>query len=109
MFGVSEDATLTIPTSAAARAASRGNQREKWLVLKTLIYGVGLPWLRQLAGKAQYAFALSATLGGRPTCIQAVEDKRLVALEWLVRAGFWARGFTYAVMGSLALALALGA
>jgi hypothetical protein len=26
-----------------------------------------------------------------------------------VRAGFWARGFTYAVMGSLALALALGA
>src|SRR5437763_2705727 len=46
MFGVSEDATLTIPTSAAARAARRGNQREIWLVLKTLIYGVGPPWLR---------------------------------------------------------------
>src|SRR5436305_1068833 len=46
MFGVSEDATLTIPTSAAARAARRGNQREIWLVLKTLIYGVRPPWLR---------------------------------------------------------------
>src|SRR4051794_26868563 len=46
---------------------------------------------------------------GEATCIQVVEDKRLVALEWLVRAGFWARGLTYAVMGGLALALALGA
>lgn len=30
-------------------------------------------------------------------------------LRWLVRAGFWARGLTYAMIGALALALALGA
>jgi hypothetical protein len=37
------------------------------------------------------------------------EDRGLTALEWMIRAGFWARGLTYAIMGGLALALALGA
>jgi hypothetical protein len=37
------------------------------------------------------------------------EDRGATAVEWLIRAGFWARGFTYAVIGGLALALALGA
>jgi hypothetical protein len=37
------------------------------------------------------------------------EDRGLTALQWAIRAGFWARGLTYAIMGGLALALALGA
>src|SRR5437868_7439383 len=35
--------------------------------------------------------------------------QRSVPFRWLVRAGFVARGVTYAVIGALALAIALGA
>jgi hypothetical protein len=45
---------------------------------------------------------------GRGTASRG-EDRGLTALEWLIRAGFWARGLTYAIMGALALALAVGA